>query len=118
MPSQPERNGAVSFWYADMGGLPTPRPGLDGDTQADVCIVGAGYTGLWAAWYLKQAAPELDVMVVERAFAGYGASGRNGGWLSGSFAWHAERYLPAGGREGVRRLLGMGQWIRQRPTGG
>lgn len=104
-PERPRANGAVSFWYADMGGLPARRPPLAGDASADVCIVGAGYSGLWAAWYLKQAAPELDVLIVERAFAGYGASGRNGGWLTGGFAWNAERYLPAGGREGVRAFI-------------
>lgn len=101
----PRRNGAVSFWYADLGGLPPRRAPLAGDARADVCIIGAGYTGLWAAWYLKALAPGLDVLVVERAFAGYGASGRNGGWLTGSFAWDAERYLPAGGREGVRAFI-------------
>jgi glycine/D-amino acid oxidase-like deaminating enzyme len=102
---RPRANGGVSFWYADIGGLPQPRPPLQGDATADVCIVGAGYTGLWAAWYLKAMAPGLDVLVVEREFAGYGASGRNGGWLTGSFAWEARRYLPAGGREGVRAMM-------------
>ena len=101
----PARNGDVSFWWADAGGLPAPRPPLAGDTTADVCIIGAGYTGLWAAWYLKALQPALDVLVVERRFAGYGASGRNGGWLTGSFAWNAERYLPAGGRDGVRAMI-------------
>ena len=105
MPAGPPANGAVSFWYADLGGLPARRPGLDGDARADVCIVGAGYTGLWAAWYLKRAAPSLDVLVVELEFAGYGASGRNGGWLTGSFPWTAERYLPAGGRDGVQAFI-------------
>ena len=41
-----KRNGDVSFWYADIGGLPQRRPPLPGDIAADVCIVGAGYTGL------------------------------------------------------------------------
>jgi glycine/D-amino acid oxidase-like deaminating enzyme len=99
------RNGGVAFWYADMGGLPVPRPGLDGDAQADVCIIGAGYTGLWTAWYLKALAPALDVLVIERAFAGYGASGRNGGWLTGGFAWNHTRYAAAAGAEPVRRMV-------------
>ena len=81
--TKPRRLGDVSFWYADLGGLPTRRAPLDGDTTADVCIVGAGYTGLWSAWYLKRADPTLDVLVVEKDFAGFGASGRNGGWLTG-----------------------------------
>ena len=43
-------NGAVSHWFTE---LPQPRPALPGDRDADVCIVGAGYTGLWTAYYLK-----------------------------------------------------------------
>lgn len=101
----PRRLGDVSFWYADLGGLPAPRPPLAGDARADVCIVGAGYTGLWAAYYLKRAAPGLDVLVVEKEFAGFGASGRNGGWLSGGFAWRHDRYLAAGGEAGVRAMV-------------
>ncbi|HEU5110927.1 MAG TPA: FAD-dependent oxidoreductase, partial [Micromonosporaceae bacterium] len=59
-----------------------PRAGLPGDADADVAIVGAGYTGLWTAYYLAAADPSLRVAVVEREIAGYGASGRNGGWCS------------------------------------
>jgi glycine/D-amino acid oxidase-like deaminating enzyme len=57
-----------------------PGPCLDGDQAADVAIVGAGFTGLWSAIHLKEADPALDVVVVERDIAGYGASGRNGGF--------------------------------------
>jgi len=63
--------------------LPESRPPLPGDRDADVCIVGAGYTGLWTAYYLKRADPGLRIVVLEARFAGFGASGRNGGWLSG-----------------------------------
>ena len=73
-------NGSVSHWFPQ---LPTPRPALPGDRDADVCIVGAGYTGLWTAYYLAQADPSLRITVLEARFAGFGASGRNGGWLSG-----------------------------------
>jgi glycine/D-amino acid oxidase-like deaminating enzyme len=78
-------NGAVSHWFAE---LPQPRPALPGDRDADVCIVGAGYTGLWTAYYLKQADPSLRITVLEARFAGFGASGRNGGWLSGLAPGH------------------------------
>jgi len=78
------RNGGVSFWYASTA-LPGRRAPLQGDRTADVCIVGGGFTGLWTAYYLKRDRPDLDVAIVEREFAGYGASGRNGGWLSSSF---------------------------------
>jgi glycine/D-amino acid oxidase-like deaminating enzyme len=73
-------NGQVSGWFDE---LPTTRPRLAGDVDADVCIVGAGYTGLWTAYYLKRADPGLRIVVLEARFAGFGASGRNGGWLSG-----------------------------------
>lgn len=62
-----------------------PRPPLDGDTDADVAVVGAGYTGLWTAYHLLRGDPTLRVLVVERETAGFGASGRNGGWCSALF---------------------------------
>ena len=101
---QPDHVGDVSFWYADIG-LPARRPDLPGDAEVDVCIVGAGYTGLWAAWYLKEAQPGLRVAVVEKEFAGFGASGRNGGWLTGGFAWNHGRYAETGGTDGVRAMV-------------
>ena len=94
-------NGDISFWYADIGGLPDYRAPLPGDMTADVCIVGAGYTGLWTAYYLKKADPAIRVVVIEKEFAGFGASGRNGGWLSGGFSWSREKYLKTSTRQGV-----------------
>ena len=98
------RIGDVSFWYADIG-LPDRRPALSGDATADVCIIGAGYTGLWTAYYIKQARPDLDVLVVESAFAGFGASGRNGGWLTGGFAWNHARYQASSSEAAVRAMV-------------
>lgn len=98
------RNGDISFWYTDCG-LPLRRPPLDGDTEADVCIIGAGYTGLWAAWYLKQQAPDLNIVMLDREFAGFGASGRNGGWLTGGFAWNHQRYLVDSNRAAVQAMI-------------
>ncbi len=57
-----------------------PGPPLQGAERADVCIVGAGYTGMWTAYFLKRADPSLDVVVVERSWAGSGASGHNDGY--------------------------------------
>jgi glycine/D-amino acid oxidase-like deaminating enzyme len=71
-----------SFWLDTVPGSLEPRPSLDTDTRADVVIIGAGYTGLWTAWYLKKHAPDLDIVIVESEIAGFGASGRNGGWCS------------------------------------
>lgn len=99
------RIGDISFWYADIGLPQTRRAPLDGDTTADVAIIGAGYTGLWTAWYLRQAAPGLRVVVLEKDFAGFGASGRNGGWLTGGFAWHQGRYAADRGRDSVLAMV-------------
>lgn len=103
--TQPMHLGDVSFWYADIGLPDSRRPPLDGDTQVDVCIVGAGYTGLWSAYYLKQAAPHLSILICERDFAGFGASGRNGGWLTGGFAWSHEKYLKTSSEAAVRAMV-------------
>ena len=97
--------GDVSFWYADIGLPAHRRPALDGDTTADVAIIGAGYTGLWTAYYLKKAQPNLDVLVIEKDFAGFGASGRNGGWLMGTFAWNHDRYAAATSRAAVLDMV-------------
>jgi glycine/D-amino acid oxidase-like deaminating enzyme len=96
-------NGDVSFWWRSIG-LPTPGPALSQDLDADVCIVGGGFTGLWTAYYLKQAEPSLRVVLLEARFCGYGASGRNGGWLTASIAGTRRRYAATHGREGVVAL--------------
>ena len=99
-------NGAASFWHASLGPPPL-RPALDGPLDADVCIVGAGYTGLWTAWALAGADPGLRIVVLEAEHAGFGASGRNGGWLSGLMPGDRARLArdsagrPGGGRAGV-----------------
>lgn len=95
-------NGGVSFWYA--GDPPEPGPPLRGTTTADVCIVGGGLTGLWTAYYLAQAAPQLQITLLEQEFCGYGASGRNGGWLTASLAGSRRRYAATHGRAAVLDL--------------
>ncbi len=99
--SQPNTIGEVSFWYADIGQPQTRRPALTADTTADVAIIGAGFTGLWTAYYLKKAQPDLNVLVIDKHFAGFGASGRNGGWCSGNFAWNHARYAKDASRQAV-----------------
>ncbi|ELS54179.1 NAD(P)/FAD-dependent oxidoreductase [Streptomyces viridochromogenes] len=95
-------NGGISFWYAD-DGLPAVREPLAGDASADVVIVGGGYTGLWTAYYLKKAVPFLRITVLEQKFCGYGASGRNGGWLYNGIAGR-DRYARQYGHEAAVRL--------------
>ena len=99
------RNGEVSYWWQASGGFPPRRPSLPGPLEADVAIVGGGYTGLWTAYYLAGLRPELRIVVLEAAFAGYGASGRNGGWVTAEMPGSRASYARAsGGVAGVRAL--------------
>jgi glycine/D-amino acid oxidase-like deaminating enzyme len=79
------RHADLGLWLDSVGDIEL-RPRLSGDADCDVAIVGAGYTGLWTAYYLLKERPDLRVVLLEREFAGFGASGRNGGWCSALFA--------------------------------
>lgn len=96
-------NGKVSHWWHQLG-EPRLRPGLPGDLTTDVAIVGAGYTGLWSAYYLKQAKPEWRVVVIEQEHVGFGASGRNGGWLTNSITGGREQYVKTHGKQEAERF--------------
>lgn len=98
MLSSPVKNGLVSHW---LDKYPSPRVPLPGDRDVDVCIIGAGYTGLWTAYYLKRSDPGLRIAVLEARFAGFGASGRNGGWLSGLVPGDRHAMAAKYGRDGV-----------------
>jgi len=74
LPNQP-------LWFASG----PSRERLEGSVQADVVIVGAGYTGLWTAYYLLKSDPSLQVVLLDKHHVGFGASGRNGGWASAIF---------------------------------
>src|SRR4051812_31586101 len=106
--------------YADAEPRPLwPRPAdampaLDGVTDADLCIVGGGFTGLWAALHAKADDPARDVVVLEAQTVGFGASGRNGGFVIGSLTHRLENGLArfAGElgmleREGRENLAGL-----------
>ena len=75
----------LSLWHETAEDSWVPRPGLTGDVEVDVAVAGAGLTGLWTAYYLLRADPGVSVAVVEAETAGFGASGRNGGWCSALF---------------------------------
>ena len=77
---------------------------LDGDAEADVVIVGAGYTGLWTAYYLLTQEPGIRVTVLEAEHAGFGASGRNGGWCSALFPASVAKVAGMSDRESAIRL--------------
>jgi glycine/D-amino acid oxidase-like deaminating enzyme len=88
----------LSFWHATVPGSLRPGPSLDGDLDVDVAIAGGGYTGLWTAYYLRKADPGLRIAIVEREIAGFGASGRNGGWCSALFPTSLSKLARMAGR--------------------
>ncbi|MBM3148258.1 MAG: FAD-dependent oxidoreductase [Actinobacteria bacterium] len=90
-----------SLWLDGVPGSLEPRPALPGDLDADVAIIGAGYTGLWTAYYLAAADPSLRIVVLEREIAGFGAAGRNGAWCLWNFAASLEKMARHAGREGA-----------------
>ena len=88
-----------SFWLDEVDDDLTPRPPLDGSIVADVAILGAGFTGLWTAYRLLQREPSLKVVMVEAEIAGFGASGRNGGWCYSGFPLPLGRLVETYGRD-------------------
>jgi glycine/D-amino acid oxidase-like deaminating enzyme len=94
----------LSFWHDTFPGSLERRSALPGDRDADVCIVGAGYTGLWTAYYLAAADPSLRIVVLESETAGFGASGRNGGWCSALFPSSMAAVARRSDRDGARAL--------------
>lgn len=95
----------VSFWLEDAGDDLTSRPALQRSAEVDVAILGGGYTGLWTAYYLLRSNPRLRVAVVEREIAGYGASGRNGGWCSPRFPLSAGAMTRRWGADAARAVI-------------
>jgi len=93
----------VSYWLETAGDDLTPRPGIDGTTDADVAILGAGMTGLWTAFYLKRRDPSRRIVVVEREIAGFGASGRNGAWCAPDLNISMGRLATLHGIDAARR---------------
>src|SRR5690242_9972457 len=89
----------VSFWLDTVPGSLAPGDVLPGDLTVDVAIAGAGLTGLWTAYYLASAQPGLRVAVCEAEIAGFGASGRNGGWCSALFPASLAKLTRMAGRD-------------------
>ena len=98
-----ERYRARSLWLDQLSEPLIPRASLPGNIDCDAAIVGAGFTGLWSAYYLKRAQPDLRVVVLEAEIAGYGPSGRNGGWASSGIAGSPRVYERRSGHDGVVR---------------
>jgi glycine/D-amino acid oxidase-like deaminating enzyme len=102
------------YWLATRENS-APSASLNGYCRAQTVIVGAGFTGLWTAYFLKQWSPQLDVVVVEQGVAGYGASGRNAGIVGASidhshalsvthFGWQEAQKLARIGQHNVQEL--------------
>ena len=94
----------LSLWWDAISGPLPARPPLAGDLEADVCIVGAGFTGLWTARSLALADPSLRIVVVDKEIAGFGASGRNGGWCSALFSTSDSALARLYGLDAMRRM--------------
>ena len=94
----------LSLWHETCGDDWRPRAALDGDTVVDVAIVGAGYTGLWTAYWLTELAPGTRIAIVEREVAGFGASGRNGGFCSALFPTSLRRLAKGSTRDAAIAL--------------
>src|SRR2546421_1448116 len=93
---------AVSFWLEPCGDALPPRPPLGGSMDCDVAILGAGYSGLWTAYYLLQNDQRLRIVIVEAEIAGFGASGRNGAWCAPGLNISLSRLERLHGRDAAR----------------
>ena len=72
----------LGYWIEEAGEV-EPRPPLSGSVQADLVVVGGGYTGMWTAWYARQLQPEARIVLLEsEPVCGRGPSGRNGGFCN------------------------------------
>jgi glycine/D-amino acid oxidase-like deaminating enzyme len=103
LPNPSSSYGSLSYWFDSLPES-VPRRALTSDIDVDVAIVGAGYTGLWTAYYLVKADPGLKVAVLEHEIAGFGASGRNGGWCSAMFATSSAKLVRTYGGDAEQRL--------------
>ena len=94
----------TSLWWDS---LPKPvqiRPSLTKDIDVDVAIIGAGYTGLWTAYYLLKKSPNIKIAILESKVAGFGASGRNGGWCSALFPVELDKLSQQSNKEKAIRM--------------
>jgi len=105
-------NEGRSWWLREALALPEfagePAPPVAADTQADVVILGGGYTGMWTAWFLKELDPGVDVVLLEQDICGGGPSGRNGGFVS-SFWDDLDFLVERFGDDAALRICRAGQ---------
>ena len=94
----------TSLWWDSLTKSVQIRPSLKNDIDVDVAIIGAGYTGLWTAYYLMKKSPNIKIAILESNVAGFGASGRNGGWCSALFPVGLEKIAQQSSREKAIRM--------------
>jgi glycine/D-amino acid oxidase-like deaminating enzyme len=108
-------------WWLEEAGQPAPRPPLVAEIDADVVVVGGGYTGMWSAWFASELAPDTRVVILEAELCGTGPSGRNGGFVTSMWpSLHALR--DRFGADAALRLAraseaevdGIGRWCEER----
>jgi glycine/D-amino acid oxidase-like deaminating enzyme len=107
-------------WWLEEAGRVESLPPLSGSLEADVVVVGGGYTGMWSAWHVLQADPSARVVLLESALCGHGPSGRNGGFCESMWlAAHAlkERFGAAPARAlldaASRSVSQIGAWCEE-----
>ncbi|MFF2445578.1 NAD(P)/FAD-dependent oxidoreductase [Neobacillus sp. NPDC058068] len=94
-----------SYWLESCGEDLSPRPKLREELTVDIVILGAGFTGLWTAYYLLLQDPTLNIAIIEKHITGFGASGRNAGWCSPKFSLTPEVAMERYGEVAARELL-------------
>src|SRR5271155_5283084 len=111
-PSEAEANAVMlpieqsCFWLATRREN-TVSP-LGGNVDAEILIVGGGFTGLWTAFFLKQLDPKLDIALVEQGTVGYGGSGRNAGMVMPTMDHSHGLAVSHFGLDEARRMAGIG----------
>jgi glycine/D-amino acid oxidase-like deaminating enzyme len=114
-----ERHTARGYWLEEAG-PPEPLPPQEGELEADVVVVGGGYTGLWTAWWIGEAEPEARVVLLEAEECGTGPSGRNGGFVN-AMSFHLPSMIERFGDQAALRLAraareavrGVGRWCEE-----
>lgn len=82
----------------------TYRKPISKNDSFDVVVIGAGFSGLWSAFHLKQFQPNLKIAILEKEYVGFGASGRNGGWASAEYPTSSNRLIKENGLESYKNL--------------